>query len=79
MLLNLGANISFSCLPFTQLQQLSSGYNAYLNQNVHMYVDGGVGDLPDVEIDNLNSIGPIFPTGSGALEATIQGYLVKIP
>ena len=39
---------------------------------------GRVVDLPDVEIENLNNIGPNFPTGSGAVEITIQGYLVKI-
>jgi hypothetical protein len=56
----LGSNVSFSFLAFSQIQQLSSGHRAYLNQDVHIYADAAL-DYPKVQIGNLtNEVFPIF-------------------
>ena len=41
-----GSNASISCLPFSQIQQLSQGYSANLNQHVHIYADVPVDSPP---------------------------------
>ncbi len=74
--INVGGNIFFSQLPVEHSQVVNGTTYYTFNKAVHMFADPGVG-FPEILVDNFQGVGPFFQYGTGYMNITIQGYLVK--
>jgi hypothetical protein len=72
---NVAGTVAFYNFPWDRSVQVGNLTTYYLNKNLHMFADPGIG-FPEILIENLTGIGPIFNAGTGAFGITITGYLV---
>jgi hypothetical protein len=49
------------------------------NHSVRLYTEGQDVAFPDVQLENLDGLGPIFGSSSGIANVRLSGYLIDIP